>query len=234
MASILSNINTSMSLTFTIILTAVFLGLALGPDESYGGEDDRERWDKRYDTYEYIYGKEPLEFLRNSINLLPRGKALVLAMGEGRNAVFLAEQGFDVEGCDISPIAIKKANILAAERGVRITALEADLEDYQLEPEKYDLITCFYYLQRDLIPQMNAALRPGGMVIMETYTVENLKIGLHGPQKREYLLEENELLRMFSDIDMKVIFYREMVINGEKAIASIIAQKVGHYGKKNP
>ncbi|MFQ5956385.1 MAG: class I SAM-dependent methyltransferase [Candidatus Brocadiales bacterium] len=226
MASVLNNINGLMGLIFTIILTALFLTCTFGPDDSYGSEDDRERWDKRYDTYEYIYGKEPLEFLRNSINLLPRGNALVLAMGEGRNAVFLAEQGFYVDACDISPIGIKKANRLAAERGVRITAFEADLEGYKLEREKYDLVTCFYYLQRDLIPQMKAALRPGGMAVMETYTVENLKIGLQGPKKREYLLEENELLDLFTDIGMKVIYYRESVINGEKAIASIIAQKV--------
>ncbi len=227
MASIIGNIGGLTGLIYTVVLTMLFFSLALGPDDdAYGGEDSRERWDQRYDTEEYVYGKEPLEFLRNSISLLPRGKALVLAMGEGRNAVFLAEQDFDVEGCDISPVAIRKANKLAAERGVQLKAFEADLEKYKLGREKYELITCFYYLQRDLIPELKAALRPGGVVIMETYTVENLKIGLHGPRKREYLLEENELLRLFMDIGMKILFYRETVIDGEKAIASIIAERV--------
>ncbi|MFQ5965775.1 MAG: hypothetical protein ACE5KZ_15995 [Candidatus Scalinduaceae bacterium] len=69
-------------------------------------EEDGKRWNKRYDTEEYMYGKEPIKLLKENINLLTKGKALVLAMGEERNAVFLAKNGFDVEGCDISEIAI--------------------------------------------------------------------------------------------------------------------------------
>ncbi len=225
MATIINNISGSSGLVFWLVLTMLFLGLAFHQDDACGSEDDRIRWDDRYDQYGYVYGTEPLDFLRDNIDLLPQGKVLVLAMGEGRNAVFLAEQGFDVEGCDISPLGIEKAKSLAAKRGVNIKAFEADLENYTLKQGRYDLITDFYYLQRDLIPQMEAALKPGGMVIMETYTVENLELGLRGPKKREYLLEEKELLRLFMDVGMKIIFYREMVINDEKAIASIIAQK---------
>lgn len=227
MASTIGGISSPISLASLIIgMTIIFMGVHSSIDEGYGNEDDRERWDRRYDTNEYIHGKKPLEFLRQSLSLLPGGKALVLAMGEGRNAIFLAEQGYDVEGCDISPIAVEKASRQAAEVGVRIKAFEADLEDYRPEQGQYDLITCFYYLQRDLIPRMKAALRPGGMVVMETYTVENLKIGQHGPKKREFLLEENELLRLFMDIGMKIVFYRETVIDGKKAVASIVAEKI--------
>ncbi len=225
MATVIGNMGGPAGLVCVGVL-AMFLGVALGIDEGYGGADDRERWDERYAGGEYVYGRVPLKFLSDNISLLPGGRALVLAMGEGRNAIFLAEQGYDVDGCDISPVAVKKARRLAAERGVRINAFEADLEDYTLEQEGYDLITCFYYLQRDLMAQMKAALRPGGIVIMETYTVENLNIGLHGPKNREYLLEENELLRVFLDLGMKIIFYRETVIDGERAVASIIAQKL--------
>lgn len=189
-----------------------------------GNEEDREHWDKRYDTPEYIYGKEPVEFLEDHIDLLPRGKALVLAMGEGRNAVFLAQKGFLVEGCDISPIAVKKALLLAQEKGTEIKAFEADLESYKIEHEKYDLIACFYYLQRDLIPQIKEGLKPGGMVIMETYTIDNQRLGFSGPKNPDYLLKPNELLHLFSD--MKVILYREVVVDGKKAVASIIAQRV--------
>ena len=226
MATVIGNMGGPAGLICVGVLATFFFGVALGIDEGYGGADDRERWDERYAGGEYVYGRDPLKFLSGNISLLPGGRALVLAMGEGRNAIFLAEQGYDVDGCDISPVAVKKARRLAAERGVRINAFEADLEDYTLEQEAYDLITCFYYLQRDLMAQMKAALKPGGMVIMETYTVENLNIGLHGPKNREYLLEENELLRVFLDLGMKIIFYRETVIDGEKAVASIIAQKI--------
>ena len=227
MASIINDINGPFGPVFGLVLGMLFLvlGLAMHDKNACGSEDDRKRWDDRYDQDRYIAGKEPLAFLRDNIDLLPGGRALVLAMGEGRNAVFLAEQGLDVEGCDISPVAVEKAKQLAADRGVSIKAFEADLEGYTLKQEKYDLITDFYYLQRNLIPQIKAALKPGGIAIMETYTVANLELGLHGPKKREYLLEENELLRLFMDAGMKIIFYREMIINDEKAIASIIAQK---------
>ena len=226
MASIINDINSPFGLVLGLVLTILFLGLALHENNACGSEDDRERWDERYGREGYIYGKEPLDFLKDNIDLLPRGKTLVLAMGEGRNAVFLAENGFDVEGCDISPAAVEKAKKLAAKNDVSIKVFEADLEDYTLARERYDLITNFYYLQRDLIPQIKAALKPGGIAIMETYTVANLELGLHGPKKREYLLKENELLRLFMDAGMKIIFYREMIINDERAIASIIAQKV--------
>ncbi len=226
MASIINDINGSFGLVLGLVLAILFLGLALHENNACGSEDDRERWDERYGREGYIYGKEPLDFLKDNIDLLPRGKALVLAMGEGRNAVFLAENGFDVEGCDISAAAVEKAKKLAAKNDVSIKAFEADLEDYTLARERYDLITNFYYLQRDLIPQMKAALKPGGVVLMETYTVNNFELFRRGPRKREYLLKENELLRLFMDTGMKIIFYREMIINDERAIASIIAQKV--------
>ncbi|MHC4358907.1 MAG: class I SAM-dependent methyltransferase, partial [Planctomycetota bacterium] len=172
MASIINDINSPFGLIFGLALAMLFLmlGLAIHEKDACGSEDDRKRWDERYDQDGYIAGKEPLVFLRDNIDLMPGGRALVLAMGEGRNAVFLAEQGLDVEGCDISPVAIEKAKKLAADRGVSIKAFEADLEDYTLARERYNLITDFYYLQRDLIPQIKAALKPGGIAIMETYT----------------------------------------------------------------
>ncbi len=173
-------------------------------------------WDEVYDINRYFYGKEPTDFLRNNINLFPGGKALVLAMGEGRNAVFLAEQGYDVEGCDISTIALKKANRLAAERGVRIRTCQADLRNSKLVQEKYDLVTCIGYLQLDLIPQMKAALKPGGMVVMCVHT----RYG-----KTRYL-DEGELLHLFRDTGMKIILYREMALNYRETLSNIIAQKV--------
>ncbi len=173
-------------------------------------------WDKIYETDEYVLGKEPTDLLRNNINLLPRGKALVLAMGEGPNAVFLAEHGYDVEGCDISTNALKKANRLADKRGVSIRAFQADLEEYKLEQEQYDLVTCFNYLQLDLIPQMKAALKPGGMVIMRAHT----------RWWEKTFLAKGELLHLFRDTGMKVILYREMALNEGETYANIIAQKV--------
>src|SRR3989339_648391 len=190
---------------------------------SFAGEKDKIFWDKKYETEAYIFGKEPVEFLREHIDILPGGKALDIAMGEGRNAVFLAKNGFDVDGCDISETAIKKAQELAKENSVNINAFVADLETYKLPENTYDVIACFYYLQRDLIPQIKQALKPGGMIIYETYTIENWERGLEGPKNKDYLLKSNELLNFFRDL--KIIYYRELVLNNKKAIPSLIAKK---------
>lgn len=189
-------------------------------------EEDRKRWNRRYDTKEYIYGKEPLKFLKENINILTKGKALVLAMGEGRNAVFLAKNGFDVDGCDISSIAIDKAELLAKENNVKLNAFVADLEEYKIPANKYDLITCIYYTQRSLIPQIKAGLKEGGMVLFETYTIDQLKYGpdAPGPKNPEYLLEHNELLNLFRDF--YILYYQEGEIARNKSVASLIAQKV--------
>lgn len=206
-------------------LYIIFLCTAIGHvlPLSFAGEQDKIFWDKKYETEAYIFGKEPVGFLREHIDLLPRGKALDIAMGEGRNAVFLAKNGFNVDGCDISEIAVKKAMDLAKENNVKVRAFVADLETYKLPQNTYDVIACFYYLQRDLVPQLKEALKPGGMIIYETYTIENLERGFEGPKNKDYLLKPNELLDLFKDF--KIIYYRELVLNNKKAVASLIAKK---------
>lgn len=189
----------------------------------FASEQDRLFWNKRYDTETYILGKEPVEFLKEHINILPRGKALDIAMGEGRNAVFFAKNGFEVDGCDVSDIAVKKTLKLAKENNVRVNAFVADLEIYKLPKNAYDVVACFYYLQRSLIPQIKEALKPGGMVIYETYTIENWERGFEGPKNKDYLLKTNELLDLFKDLT--IIYYRELVLDDKKAIASLIARK---------
>ena len=190
---------------------------------SFAGEQDKIFWDKKYETGAYIFGKEPVAFLREHIDLLPRGKALDIAMGEGRNAVFLAKNGFSVDGCDVSEIAVKKALDLATENNVKIHAFVADLETYKLPKDTYDVIAFFYYLQRGLVPQMKEALKPDGMIIYETYTIENWELGFEGPKNKDYLLKPNELLDLFKNF--KIIYYRELVLNNKKAVASLIAKK---------
>lgn len=206
-------------------LCIIFFYIAMGMarNVAFSGERDKVFWDTKYGTEAYIFGKEPVAFLREHIDVLPKGKALDVAMGEGRNAVFLAKNGFEVDGCDISETAIKKALELAREMQVDIHAFAADLETYRLPENTYDVISCFYYLQRDLFAQMRDALKPGGMIIYETYTTENLERGFDGPKNKDYLLQPNELLHAFKDL--KIIYYRELVVDNKKAVASLIARK---------
>jgi tellurite methyltransferase len=189
----------------------------------FSKEQDRLFWNERYRVETYIYRKEPADFLKEHVDILPKGRALDIAMGEGRNAVFLAKNGFEVDGCDISEVAISKAQQLARENNVVINTFTADLETYKLPEDAYDVILCFYYLQRDLVPQIKSALKPGGMVVFETYTTENLEREFEGPKNEDYLLKPNELLKYF--IDLKIVYYRELVLNNKKAVASIIARK---------
>ena len=181
---------------------------------------DKERWDRKYDTEEYIFGKAPVAFLQEHLHLLPKGKTLDIAMGEGRNGVFLATQGFEVTGFDISEIGLNKAQALAKERGVSIETEVVDLERHQFSEETYDLIICTYYLQRDLFPKIVKALKTGGMVLVETYTVDYLKY--HSRFPRQYLLESNELLQQFQDLE--IIRY-QLKDDGKAAYASILAKK---------
>jgi len=145
-----------------------------------------------------------------------------VAMGTGRNAIYSARMGFDVEGIDISPEAVSTALEWAREAGITIKAQVADLEGgYFIEKDAYEVIMCFNYLQRSLIPQIRDGLQKGGMVVYETFIVDQAQFGK--PKNPDYLLRHNELLDMFRDF--RCLRYREGVF-GPKAIASIIAQKV--------
>ena len=159
---------------FTTIGLFLLSPIALPQD---GGESDsmKARWDERYDRDMYIYGKEPAAFLKQKIGGLKKGKALVLAMGEGRNAVYLAQNDFDVTGVDISEVAIEKCNKLAEERNTTVNAVVADLTDYDMGEAQFDLITNFYYYDPSIFPQVIEALKPGGMFILEQFSIDHLK-----------------------------------------------------------
>jgi len=171
----------------------------------------------------HFHDLSPAELLVENIGILPKGRALDVAMGAGVNAIYLAEMGFEVEGVDISPEAVRRAVESAGKAGVTIKAQVADLEgDYCIEKEAYDLITCFNYLQRSLIPQIKEGLRKGGMVVYETFIVDQRRFGK--PSNPDFLLMHNELLDMFRDF--RCLRYREGIIRGPKAIAGIVAEKV--------
>jgi 2-polyprenyl-3-methyl-5-hydroxy-6-metoxy-1,4-benzoquinol methylase len=182
-----------------------------------------ETWDERYDQ-NFNFSKGPVPFLKENIHRLPRGKALDLAMGTGRNSIFLAMHGYEVDGIDYSEIAVEKVQSYTQEKSLQIYAKHADLTHYLIDEQSYDVIVNFYFLERSLFPQIKKALKPSGMLLFETYTVEQPQYGR--PHNPTYLLNPNELLNSF--IDLHIIYYHERVDKQEKeikAIASLLAQK---------
>jgi tellurite methyltransferase len=199
------------------LLTALFLFASCW--SVFAHPKDKDRWDNKYSTEVYLFGEKPVPFLVDNVHLLPKGKVLDIAMGEGRNGVYLATQGFDVVGLDISEKGLQKAHKLAEKNNVSIETRVVDLESFKLEPNTYDVILCTYYMQRDLFKQFQSALKPGGMIVVETYNVDYLK---YQRFSRKWALDTNELLDIFKGL--RVIRYQDYD-DGKEAYSSIIAQK---------
>jgi tellurite methyltransferase len=185
-------------------------------------EDDRGYWDSFYSTDQFVFGRDPSVFLREHLKRLPRGLVLDIAMGEGRNGVFLAKHGFDVEGVDLSDVALRKARVLARDQGVSIRTILSDVSRFKIAAGKYAVILNINFLERSIIPSIRNGLRPGGVVIFENPTVEQLRNPGGQGLRRDYLLEKGELKRLFSDLE--VIDYRELN-DGKNAVAQLIAKK---------
>ena len=184
-------------------------------------EKDRERWNLKFAGEQYVTGREPIAFLRQHIHLLPPGKALDIAMGEGRNGVYLATQGYRVLGLDISEVGLRKAHRLAREFNTTIETKVVDLENAQLATGAYDVIVVSYYLQRNLFPQIKRALKPGGVIVMETFNENHARYKPDFP--KQYLLRRNELLSVLQDFE--VIRYQAVDDGETKAFSSILARK---------
>jgi SAM-dependent methyltransferase len=188
-------------------------------------QDAAKEWDERY-RQGLTMPDEPAALLVENLPLLPKaGNALDIAMGAGRNALYLASLGFRVTGIDLSAVAVEKCRQKAERLGLPIETLVADLERSPFPTEEYDLIVNFYYLQRGLAPQIVAALRPDGVLVFESFTIDQLQFGW-GPKSPDHLLHPGELRDMFPDLE--TLFYHEGVVQGDrgpKAVASLIGRK---------
>ncbi len=143
-------------------------------------------WDERYSEAEYIFGIEPNDFLRDEFYRIPAGgRVLCLAEGEGRNAVFLAQNGYQVTGIDSSKVGLDKAQQLANDKGVTITTQVVDLADYEFGEQQWDGIVAMWVhlptvLRQHVHRQIASALKPNGVFILEAYTVKQLETGAIG------------------------------------------------------
>lgn len=170
----------------------------------------------------HAYSNEPSALLKRYVSVLPKGKALDVAMGEGRNSLFLASRGFDMEGVERSPEAVQRCREESLRRNLTVRIVQADLETYKLKKNEYDLVLCFYYLQRSLIPQMKRALKKGGMIVYETFLIDqHLR---HGhPKRSEFCFQHNELLDFFKSY--RVLLYEEGFPADEPITTRLIAVK---------
>ena len=151
-------------------------------------------WDERFSEPGHAYGTEPNDFLVSVADRIPMGPVLSLAEGEGRNAVFLAGLGYEVTAVDASTVGLAKAERLAAERGVSVTTIHADLTDFEIEPDAWQgIVSIFCHLP----PVIRAALHerclrglvPGGAFVLEGFTPRQLELATGGPRIRELLME---------------------------------------------
>ena len=172
-----------------------------------------ERWENRYAVPEYAFGKEPNYFLASCKALLPpSGRALAVADGEGRNGVWLAQQGLDVLSIDFSPSALRKAKALAAERQVPVAFQRADVHDWDYPEAAFDVVVEIFTQFSPPCDRerkwagMRRALRPGGLLIIQGYTPKQLHYRTGGPKEIENLYTRAMLEEAFKDLtDMRIV-----------------------------
>ncbi|MDZ7344031.1 MAG: class I SAM-dependent methyltransferase [candidate division KSB1 bacterium] len=195
-------------------------------------QDDRARWNEKYQAKgPEIFGRAPAPWLVMHQDILlhqPRGPALDVACGNGRNARYLAGLGFEVEAVDISDVVIDWLQQRVEEWKLPIQPRCVDLTTASLPWKKYQVIANFLYLERRLFQALKDALLPGGLLFFETFTKDHLKRSGNYVNPI-YALEPNELLRAFADL--RIIHYQEMIVADEihdrpNAVARLVARKV--------
>jgi SAM-dependent methyltransferase len=168
--------------------------------------NEYERWESRYTAPGYAFGKEPNYFLASCKPLLPvAGRALAVSDGEGRNGVWLAQQGLDVLSIDFSPSAQAKARALAAERGVTVKFQQLDVHRWNYPEATFDVVveifTQFSSPDERAVKWagMRRTLKPGGLLIIQGYTPKQLEYGTGGPKQIENLYTRSLLEGSFGD-----------------------------------
>ena len=185
-------------------------------------------WDERFRTGEYPTDPDPSPVLCHYIDEFPGDRALDIATGTGRNALFLAEAGYDVDAVDKSREGLQITRELAAERGIdnRLNLVQADLTTYAFPVERYDVVTISYYRALDRFPDIKEAIRPGGYLFVEHH-LRSIESTPSGPSDDRYRFGANELLH--ACLDLTVLYYDESTEerpdDRRRASARIVARK---------
>jgi SAM-dependent methyltransferase len=198
----------------------------------------RAMWDERYSEEGWAYGTEPNDFLAEVCERIPPGSVLCLGEGEGRNAVHLAGRGHAVTAVDASGVGLAKAAALATERGARITTVQADLSSFRIEPAHWQGIVSIWChlpqpLRREVHGRCVAGLAPGGVLVLEAYTPDQLSHGTGGPPTVALLMTLAELREEFRGLRLEIGRELERDVcegryhDGRSAVVQILALKEG-------
>jgi len=191
-------------------------------------------WDEKYNTDEYVYGKDPNDFLKENYSSIPKENVLFLGDGEGRNSVFLASKGYDVTAVDISPVGLGKAKRLAKDANVYVECLCADLQTFDLGEKYWDgIVSIFCHLpvelRRDLHKRIESALKPNGVFLLEAYTPKQLEFKTGGPPIAEMMMSEEILIEELPELKFSHLIELEREVKegiGHHGMASVV-QAIG-------
>jgi len=196
-----------------------------------------ERWETRFRAPGYLFGKEPNAFLKGQAHRLRPGQTtLTVADGEGRNGVWLAEQGLDVLAIDFSPTALGKARALAAERGVQLRTEVADVTGWRWPKGAFDVIVAIFIAvapseRPAFFSNLKGALKPGGLLLMQSYRPEQLAYRTGGPPDAERMCTRVTLEAAFGDLSEIDIREHDSVLNegtahiGMSALIDLVGKK---------
>jgi cyclopropane fatty-acyl-phospholipid synthase-like methyltransferase len=198
---------------------------------------EQQRWETRFGPPGYLFGKEPNVFLRAQAHLLRPGQtALSVADGEGRNGVWLAEQGLDVLAIDYSPVGLAKARALAQERGVKLATEVADVTKWRWPKDAFDVIVAIFIApdaadRPAFFANLKRALKPGGHLLMQCYRPEQLNYRTGGPPELDRLCTRAMIEEAFGDLSELSIREHDSVLNegtahiGMSALIDIVGRK---------
>ncbi|MGA8009824.1 MAG: class I SAM-dependent methyltransferase [Thiomonas sp.] len=203
-----------------------------------GFPDARAAWDARFAKPGLLFGAEPNAFVvREAVRLAPHSQILSVADGEGRNSLWLAEQGHAVTAFDISPVAVDKARHWAQERGAAVDFHVASVDDWNWAPDRFDAVVAIFVqfadpaLRARLFAGMWRTLKPGGLLCLQGYTPKQLDYRTGGPGKLEHLYTSDLLRTLLPEADWLVLREHEASLqegaghDGPSALIDAVARK---------
>lgn len=194
-------------------------------------------WDSRYDTEEFVYGREPNVFFARSLGPVKPGKILLPGEGEGRNAVYAASLGWQVQAFDQSRIGAEKAKSLAREMGVEISYEVCDIQEFSIKEGTYDAVGLVYFhlpppMRKEAHMKLVSSLKPGGILILEAFHKTQLGRKSGGPPNLELLLSKEMIEEDFGGLE--IVLLEETEVDLDEGLFHGGAAKVLRFlGRKN-